>query len=111
MPYLKLIHARTQQVFELRESVVRLGRDRASTIPFTGEDARIVSSNHAELRHAAGPSGEFTVVDREGRVIFPPGEPDLSRRGWGFAGFAGLSSIRRPTTRVQYPCRPSSRTD
>ena len=35
----------------------------------------------AELRHTAG-SGEFAVVDREGRIIFPPGETSLAEHGW-----------------------------
>jgi len=37
----------------------------------------------AELRHAAGPEGEFVIVDREGRVIYPAGDHDLGERGWG----------------------------
>ncbi len=53
MSYLKLIVTATQRVIEVRESVVRLGRDPASTIAFGGDDGRVVSAHHAELRHAA----------------------------------------------------------
>ncbi len=53
MSYLKLVVAATQRVIEVRESVVRLGRDPASTIAFGGDDGRVVSAHHAELRHGA----------------------------------------------------------
>ncbi len=60
MPYLKLVISATQRVVELRDAVVRLGRDPAATIPFSGGDAKVVSAHHAELHH--GPSG-WRLVD------------------------------------------------
>src|SRR5207245_8515766 len=51
--YLKLILTATQRAVEVRESVVRLGRDPASTIAFSGDDGKVVSAHHAELRHDA----------------------------------------------------------
>ncbi|HYS21615.1 MAG TPA: FHA domain-containing protein [Gemmatimonadales bacterium] len=53
MSYLKLILTATQRALEVREAVVRLGRDPASTIAFSGEDGKVVSAHHAELRHSA----------------------------------------------------------
>src|SRR6266516_4273141 len=49
-----------QRTIELREAVVRLGRDPLSTIPFTGDDARVVSTRHAEMRWH---DGHWHVVD------------------------------------------------
>ena len=60
MPYLKLIVTPGQLTLELRDAVVRLGRDPLSTIPFTGDDARVVSARHAELRWR---EGQWHVVD------------------------------------------------
>jgi pSer/pThr/pTyr-binding forkhead associated (FHA) protein/S1-C subfamily serine protease len=51
MPYLKLQLTATGRTLELRDAIVRLGRDAAATIPFSGDDARVVSTHHAELRH------------------------------------------------------------
>jgi pSer/pThr/pTyr-binding forkhead associated (FHA) protein/S1-C subfamily serine protease len=51
MPYLKLQLIATGRTLELHDSVVRLGRDPSATIPFTGDDARVVSTRHVELRH------------------------------------------------------------
>ena len=42
------------------------------------------------LRHTAGPEGEFAVVDRDGRIIFPAGEQSLAHSGWA-AAFHELS--------------------
>jgi pSer/pThr/pTyr-binding forkhead associated (FHA) protein/S1-C subfamily serine protease len=42
----------TGRTLELHDTVVQLGRDASATIPFTGEDARVVSTRHAELRQA-----------------------------------------------------------
>ena len=53
MSYLKLIVTATQRVCEVRESVVRLGRDPTSTITFAGDEGRVVSAHHAQLRHDA----------------------------------------------------------
>ena len=60
MPYLKLIVTPGDRTFELRDALVRLGRDPLSTIPFTGDDARVVSARHAELRWQ---DGQWHVVD------------------------------------------------
>ena len=60
MPYLKLIVTPGDRTLELRDAVVKLGRDPLSTIPFTGDDARVVSARHAELRWR---EGQWHVVD------------------------------------------------
>jgi pSer/pThr/pTyr-binding forkhead associated (FHA) protein/S1-C subfamily serine protease len=52
MPYLKLQLIASGRTFELRDPVVRVGRDPSATIPFTGDDARVVSTRHVELRHS-----------------------------------------------------------
>ena len=54
MPYLKLFALGTGRAVEVRDDVVRLGRESDSTITFAGDDARVVSARHAEIRHAAG---------------------------------------------------------
>jgi len=61
VPYLKLVIVGPNRILELRDPVVRLGRDPASTIPFGGDDAKVVSAHHAELRHAA--PGGWRLVD------------------------------------------------
>jgi pSer/pThr/pTyr-binding forkhead associated (FHA) protein/S1-C subfamily serine protease len=61
VPYLKLVIVGPNRILELRDPVVRLGRDPASTIPFVGNDAKVVSAHHAELRHAA--PGGWRLVD------------------------------------------------
>jgi signal transduction histidine kinase len=38
-----------------------------------------------ELRHSVEPSGEFAVVDRDGRVIFPYGGQELQHSDWASA--------------------------
>jgi pSer/pThr/pTyr-binding forkhead associated (FHA) protein/S1-C subfamily serine protease len=50
MPHLKIQLMATGRTLELHEAVVQLGRDASATIPFSGEDARVVSTRHAELR-------------------------------------------------------------
>lgn len=45
-----------------------------------------------ELRHTAG-EGEFALVDRDGRIIFPPGATGLAERGWDLA-FKELAQAR-----------------
>ena len=64
MPYLKLVDPTRQQPHELRDAVVRLGRDPAATIVFAGDDATGVSARHAELRWT---DGAWRVVDLESR--------------------------------------------
>jgi len=54
VPYLKLVELGTGRAVEVRDDVARLGRASDSTIAFAGEDARVVSARHAEIRHAAG---------------------------------------------------------
>lgn len=60
MPYLKLQLTSTGRTLDLHEAVVRLGRDASATVPFTGDDARVVSAQHAELRQVGE---EWHVVD------------------------------------------------
>jgi pSer/pThr/pTyr-binding forkhead associated (FHA) protein/V8-like Glu-specific endopeptidase len=50
MPHIKLQLMATGRTLELHDAVVQLGRDASATIPFTGDDARVVSTRHAELR-------------------------------------------------------------
>src|SRR5947199_1870112 len=54
MPYIKLEIGPTQRILELREPVVRLGRDPSCPVSFSGDDARVVSGHHAELRSGEG---------------------------------------------------------
>jgi pSer/pThr/pTyr-binding forkhead associated (FHA) protein/S1-C subfamily serine protease len=61
VPYLKLIAVGGNRVLELREPVLGLGRDPASSIPFGGDDAKVVSAHHAELRHDS--AGGWRLVD------------------------------------------------
>jgi pSer/pThr/pTyr-binding forkhead associated (FHA) protein/S1-C subfamily serine protease len=61
VPYLKLVVAGPNRVLELRDTVLGLGRDPASSIPFSGEDAKVVSAHHAELRH--DPATGWRLVD------------------------------------------------
>jgi len=69
VPYLKLILTPGQRAIELREAVVRLGRDPLSTIPFTGADARVVSARHAELRWHDGQWHVADVGSRNGTYL------------------------------------------
>jgi pSer/pThr/pTyr-binding forkhead associated (FHA) protein/S1-C subfamily serine protease len=64
MPYLKLQLIAEGRTLELHDAVVRLGRDPAATIPFGGDDARVVSTRHAELRFAGD---AWRLVDLESR--------------------------------------------
>ncbi len=62
MPYIKLVESSRpgQPVTEARQSPVRIGREAGSTIPFSGEAAKVVSTHHAELRFEGG---AWVVVD------------------------------------------------
>ena len=51
MPYLKLQLISTGRTLELRDDLVRLGRDPSAAVSFEGNDARVVSTRHAELRY------------------------------------------------------------
>lgn len=53
-PYLKLVESPGQRVTEARQSPVRIGRDPGSTIPFSGDAAKVVSARHAEIRVEGG---------------------------------------------------------
>jgi pSer/pThr/pTyr-binding forkhead associated (FHA) protein/S1-C subfamily serine protease len=64
VPYLKLVDTARQRPYELRDAVVRLGRDPACSIAFTGDDATGVSARHAELRWTGG---AWRVADLESR--------------------------------------------
>lgn len=54
MAYLKLVEPATQRTTEVRDTVARLGRDQSATVVFGGEDAKVVSARHAEIRHVGG---------------------------------------------------------
>ena len=54
MPYLKLQLLASGKTLEVRDAVASLGRDPTATVTFTGDDARVVSTRHAELRHEDG---------------------------------------------------------
>ncbi len=60
MPYLKLQLLTSGKILEVRDPVASLGRDPASTVAFSGDDARVVSTRHAELRHQ---DGGWVLVD------------------------------------------------
>ena len=57
MPYIKLVESTRPSsgpVTEARQSPVRIGREPGSTILFSGDAAKVVSSRHAELRFEGG---------------------------------------------------------
>lgn len=60
MAYLKLVEPATQRTTEIRDTVARLGRDPSATVVFGGEDAKVVSTRHAEIRFA---DGVWRVID------------------------------------------------
>src|SRR5215471_3475630 len=64
MPYLKLQLLSSGTTVDVRDAVATLGRDPASTVTFAGDDARVVSTRHAELRHQ---DGGWVLVDLESR--------------------------------------------
>jgi pSer/pThr/pTyr-binding forkhead associated (FHA) protein/S1-C subfamily serine protease len=51
MPYLKAQLLSTGRFVELRDPAGLLGRDTAAFLQFSGQEARVVSTRHAELRH------------------------------------------------------------
>lgn len=51
MPYLKLQLISTGSTLELHDALVPLGRDPSAAVSFSGDDARVVSTRHAELRY------------------------------------------------------------
>jgi pSer/pThr/pTyr-binding forkhead associated (FHA) protein/S1-C subfamily serine protease len=64
MPYLQLQLIADGRTLELRDDIVRLGRDAEATVRFEGDDARVVSTHHAELRHV---EGAWRLVDLDSR--------------------------------------------
>ncbi|HET9709862.1 MAG TPA: FHA domain-containing protein [Gemmatimonadales bacterium] len=64
MPYLKLQLFSSGTTLDVRDAVATLGRDPAATVTFSGDDARVVSTRHAELRHQ---DGGWVLVDLESR--------------------------------------------
>ena len=62
MPYIRLVeHARPgQPATEAHQSPVRIGREPGSTILFSGDAAKVVSTRHAEIRFEGG---TWVVVD------------------------------------------------
>ena len=69
MPYLKLVDTTHQRPHELREALVRLGRDPVSTVVFTGDDATSVSGRHAELRWTEGAWRIADLASRNGTYL------------------------------------------
>ncbi len=51
MPYLKLQLTSTGRTLELHDPLVQLGRDPSAAVSFSGDEARVVSTRHAELRY------------------------------------------------------------
>ena len=65
MSYIKLTFAASSRPpVELREEIVRLGRDPFSTIAFSGDEAKVVSTHHAELRWR---DGAWRLADQASR--------------------------------------------
>jgi pSer/pThr/pTyr-binding forkhead associated (FHA) protein/S1-C subfamily serine protease len=64
MPYLKLQLLSSGTMLDVRDAVATLGRDPGATVAFSGDDARVVSTRHAELRHQ---DGGWVLVDLESR--------------------------------------------
>ena len=64
MPYLKLQLLSSGTILDVRDAVATLGRDPGATVTFSGDDARVVSTRHAELRHQ---DGGWVLVDLESR--------------------------------------------
>lgn len=64
MPYLKLQLLTSGTTLDVRDAVATLGRDPAATVTFSGDEARVVSTRHAELRHQ---DGGWVLVDLESR--------------------------------------------
>jgi pSer/pThr/pTyr-binding forkhead associated (FHA) protein/S1-C subfamily serine protease len=62
VPYIKLVEASRpgQPATEARQSPVRIGREPGSTILFSGDAAKVVSTRHAEIRFE---SGGWVVAD------------------------------------------------
>lgn len=56
MPYIKLVEVSRpgQPATEARQSPVRMGREHGSTIVFSGDAAKVVSTRHAEIRVEGG---------------------------------------------------------
>lgn len=73
MPYLKLTLAfeTPPRALEFRSAPVRLGRDPAGevVVPSAGEDARVVSGRHAELRYGDGGWRLVDVGSRNGTFL------------------------------------------
>ena len=69
MPYLKLQLIASGRTLELRDPVVRVGRDPSATIPFTGDDARVVSTRHVELRHSGNAWRLVDLGSRNGTYL------------------------------------------
>src|SRR5215510_5260007 len=64
MPYLKLQLLSSGTILDVRDAVATLGRDPGATVTCSGDDARVVSTRHAELRHQ---DGGWVLVDLESR--------------------------------------------
>jgi pSer/pThr/pTyr-binding forkhead associated (FHA) protein/S1-C subfamily serine protease len=73
VPYIKLVESSSsssgQRVTEARQSPVRIGREPASTIPFSGDSAKVVSTRHAELRFDGGAWVVADLGSRNGTYV------------------------------------------
>ena len=87
MPYLKLQLVGSGRTLELHDAVVRLGRDPTASIPITGDDARVVSTRHAELRHTGDAWRLVDLGSRNGTYV-------NGRRVLGEAPLAPSDEIR-----------------
>src|SRR6266508_3191421 len=66
VPYIRLVDSTRpgQPATEARESPVRIGREPGSTILFSGDAAKVVSTRHAEIRFEGG---AWVVADLQSR--------------------------------------------
>jgi len=69
MPYLKLQLISTGRTLELHDPLVQLGRDPSVAVSFSGEDARVVSTRHAELRYADNAWRLIDLGSRNGTYV------------------------------------------
>ncbi len=69
MPYLKLQLISTGRALELHDPLVQLGRDPSAAVSFSGDDARVVSTRHAELRYADNAWRLIDMGSRNGTYV------------------------------------------
>jgi len=69
MPSLKLQLISTGRPLELHDPIVQLGRDPSAAVSFSGDDARVVSTRHAELRHTGDAWRLVDLGSRNGSYV------------------------------------------